>query len=696
VALGAGRGVAQGTDGLEPGPVIRGLDFTGNDAYPAEILETVIATTNSSWFARAWGIRALGLGEKRRLDELEFRRDVLRLTAYYREGGYLEVQVDTAVRRAPDGVRITFAIREGRPVRVDTFTVTGLAGLPRPLRAGVVEDLPLAVGDPFDRRAMLAASDSIAARLRNAGRPSVEVYRSYEVDRARRRARVRFEVDTGAAAVVGPVRISGTDEVDSALVRRLLATHPGERFEEGDLYESQRILYRTELFRFASVEVDTTRFAPGDTVVPLAVHVREAPFRRVRAAVGYGTNDCLRGGAAWTARNWLGGGRVLELSARASKVGVGAPTDWGLERSLCRELKNDPIGSELLNYSNSVSLRHPGFLSPANTQTTALFAERRSEWDVYRREEYGGSFSLRRETSRRIPVTASYRLAWGQTTAPSIVFCAYFNACTAGDISALSQRRRLATLSALVSIPRANDPLNATRGHNFSFEAVWSDRLFGSDPLQEFTRLQADLAWYRPLSREVTLSWHVRGGLLFSPRAAFDSTVVAFVPPDQRFYAGGPNDVRGFDRNELGPVVYVIPDSIAGPGGAIPPDSLHLLRSFPSGGNTLVVGNVEVRIPSPIWPERFRLALFADAGALWQRGETDLAPPKLYVTPGAGLRIATPLGPARIDVGYNPYPRTQGPLYEVNDARELTLIASDFSAPRSHRYSIHISVGQPF
>ena len=35
----------------------------------------------------------------------------------------------------------------------------------------------------------------------------------------------------------------------------------------------------------------------------------------------------------------------------------------------------------------------------------------------------------------------------------------------------------------------------------------------------------------------------------------------AFIPPEQRFYAGGPNDVRGFERNELGPVVYVIPQS---------------------------------------------------------------------------------------------------------------------------------------
>src|SRR6185436_1787415 len=107
----------------------------------------------------------------------------------------------------------------------------------------------------------------------------------------------------------------------------------------------------------------------------------------------------------------------LEVSARASKIGVGEPADWGLEESVCPELKNDPIGSSLLNYNTTISVRRPGFFSPFHTSTGAIFAERRSEWQVYMREEYGGSFSVRRETPKGMPVTGTYRLAWGKTTA---------------------------------------------------------------------------------------------------------------------------------------------------------------------------------------------------------------------------------------------------------------------------------------
>ena len=60
------------------------------------------------------------------------------------------------------------------------------------------------------------------------------------------------------------------------------------------------------------------------------------------------------------------------------------------------------------------------------------------------------------------------------------------------------------------------------------------------------------MAWYRPLSRDVVFSWRLKGGIIFSPDVDVGAGSGAFIPPEQRFYAGGPNDVRGFERNELG------------------------------------------------------------------------------------------------------------------------------------------------
>ncbi|MGH7531797.1 MAG: BamA/OMP85 family outer membrane protein [Gemmatimonadales bacterium] len=671
--------------------VVRKLAFVGNHAFGEEELAAVIATTKSAWFATSPVVRWMGLGEKRYFDEVEFRRDVLRLIVFYREGGYLEVQVDTTVRRDPQDVYVTFRITEGPPTVVDSFRITGLDTLAA--REQLERDLPLEAGRPFDRRLMLASADTLVARLRDRGYPSAEVFRNFDVDRAARRAEVTFDVDPGPHAVFGAVRVRGAVEVDTALIRKLLAVRPGREFRQRDLYESQSTLYRTEMFRFAATGIDTTGFTPGDTVVPVVVQVNEGNFRRVRAGIGYGTNDCVRLGAGWTARNWLGGGRLLDLSGSVSKVGIGAPLNWGFGDNICHPLINDSIGSSLLNYSTGISLRTPAFFDPYNTATYSLFAERRSEFEVYRREEQGVSFGIGRVTQRHLPITVTYRLAFGQTVASAGTFCAFFRACTTSDVAQLRERRRLASLTATFAWPRTNSPLDPTRGWNGTLEVTSSSRFIGSSALEEFDRVVAEVAWYRPLARNVVLTWRLRGGLLFSPKATFDSSSVNFIPPEQRFYAGGPNDVRGYDQNELGPVVYVAPDSLIDSSGNVPPGKAQV---FPTGGNTLAIGNVELRLPSPIFSSRVRWAVFVDAGLLYERNNLSSAPQLVRVTPGVGLRIATPLGPARLDVAYNGYDRPPGALYGLTSSGDLILRREGFSQPRSHGYTIHIAVGQPF
>src|SRR5262249_2647653 len=143
-------------------------------------------------------------------------------------------------------------------------------------------------------------------------------------------------------------------------------------------------LYSSDLFRFATVNVDSTAFQPGADSVPILVQVNEAKRRRIRSGIGYGTDDCFRGSAEWTTRDFLGSnGRVLALTSRVSKVGVGNPFDWGLANSICSPSKQDTVGSAKVNFYLGASIRRPAFLSPNNTISVSVFAERRSEFKVY-------------------------------------------------------------------------------------------------------------------------------------------------------------------------------------------------------------------------------------------------------------------------------------------------------------------------
>ncbi|HET6837509.1 MAG TPA: POTRA domain-containing protein [Gemmatimonadales bacterium] len=298
--------------------VVRQLNFEGNRAINDEVLAAAIATTNSSWFARTFFFRWLGLGAKRFFDEEEFRRDVVRLGVLYKRSGYPDAVIDTLVRRTPEDVYITFGITEGNPIRVTSLTVTGLDSLTERLRRAVRLDLPLQLGDPFNRFDMQASADSVTRRLRDRGHPSARVFTAFESNREAKTASVTLEADPDGRAAIGRIAVIGAERVDTSVVRKLLVARTGRRYSQEELFESQRNLYESDLFRFATVNIDSAAYQPGDSTVPLSVQVNESKPRRIRGGLGYATYDCFRGSLGWTTRNFVGAGRILELTSRVS------------------------------------------------------------------------------------------------------------------------------------------------------------------------------------------------------------------------------------------------------------------------------------------------------------------------------------------------------------------------------------------
>jgi outer membrane protein assembly factor BamA len=89
--------------------------------------------------------------------------------------------------------------------------------------------------------------------------------------------------------------------------------------------------------------------------------------------------------------------------------------------------------------------------------------------------------------------------------------------------------------------------------------------------------------------------------------------------------------------------------------------------------------------------------MFVDAGGAWVRG-SEIAGAVIRVTPGMGIRLSTPLGPARLDVAYNPYKLQDGPLFQVDTLGGLTPVPgqSSYTLSRSRKFTFHFAVGQAF
>ena len=679
------------------------LDFVGNKAFDSYTLSTVISTTKSSFFATCWCVRWLGLGAKRYFDEVEFQRDVVRLILFYRQSGYLHAVVDTVVRRGARTAGVTFRIYEGEPVRVRRLEITGVDGIidPGKLRRA----LPLKVGDPFNRILLQASADTIGAWLRNRSYPYAQVLRNFDSDVGADTAAVRFDAVPGRRMWVGRIDVQGLQRVDTGTVLHTLSIKPGDQYHEDQLYRSQRDLYGSGVFRSAAITLlDSVPPESGDSLADVQVNVVEGPRHRIRFGGGYGTLDCFRGQAGWSSFGFLGDARVLDLGLQVSKIGVGKPLDGGFAHNVCRALLDDQTGendrfSDTLNYNISLTLFQPAFLSPRHTASIGVFAERHSEVKTFARTQVGTTFSMTLNARRKVPVGVTYTYTVGRTDADPAVFCSVLNACDDSTQRFLNTRRPFASVGVTAALRTENNPLDPISGGHVGMTLLNSSRVLGSSSLYEFNRGELEVARFFQLGRRGTLGWRFHLGAVFPGLITVkgvDSTQ-QFVPPDQRFYAGGPNSVRGFSANDLGPKVYVVDTGNVHVTGT--DTTFTRVQSSPTGGNAVFVGNVELRVPSPILPERVQLAGFVDAGQVYIRQRDLLSLQSMRVTPGVGVRIVTPLGPVRVDVAYNNYASEAGVLW-LSDGKNLTRLRNSFQQPRPgtflRRLLVQFAIGQAF
>ena len=697
LALGTVRVAAQ--DPIERGLVVRGLTFAGNRAIDDETLRISIATSQSAFFARSPMLRWMGFGEKRYLNETELRRDVLRVAALYRQSGFVDAVVDTVIRRTGTDAYVRFTIQEGDPVRVARLEVEGVETLLDP--AAVRRAMPLQVGDPFNRLLMLASADTVRLRLADNGYPFAEVFRNFDTDLRRREASILFEVDPGPRARVAEIRVVGTNEVDESVVRNRLAMEPGDVFRQRDLYRSQLDLYRTQLFDYVTLGLADQQVTSADEQpVDLLVRVSEGPRRRLRFGGGYGTIDCFRALGSWTLYNFLGGGRTLELKARSSQIGAGSPTALGFENSMCPQLAAEDTSRIKLNYNLTAGFYEPFFLSRQTSASLEIFAERYTEFQAYLRESVGGDAGVTFGPGTGLPIRLAYRLSYGSTRAEPAIFCTYLNVCRDEDVEVFEQKVLRATLSLSVLRDRRNSVLDPTRGSWLSSEVRFAAPLIGSDTLVQFTKGMIEWASYQPVGRRGAFSVRVKLGTILPAKLGFEAQELQYVPTEERFYAGGANTVRGYGQNELGPVVRVI-DTVKTSeeqrDGQTVTVTDSVIRTSASGGNDLVLANAELRFPLPGFGGKLSGALFVDAGGVFARDSVRGTRTGLRVTPGAGVRIASPLGPIRFDVAFNPYRVDPSPLY-AKQSGTLVRVDDAYRPSRSFlgRFRLHFSVGQPF
>jgi outer membrane protein assembly complex protein YaeT len=564
-------------------------------------------------------------GKKTYFDRRAFESDLERIQAFYLDRGFPDARVrsfDVQLNDAQNEVKVVVNISEGEPITVDSIELTGFDVLSGPQQRTLQQSLPLQPGQPLDRQLAVATRERALNLLRDEGYPYATVAMRPE-DIGPKKQKILLVANPGVLAHIGVVDIRGEASVGDNVIRRQLTFKTGDRFARKDLRESQRKLYGMELFEFANIESLEDKDSMA-AEVPVRVTVAEGKHQKITTGIGYGSEEKARARLRWDHVNFFGGARHAGFEGRWSSLDRGVRLEY----------------TEPYLFSPHFSLRFEGQAWQAREP-------------VYSQDTFGGRFILQHKANEQTSMSASLINEFETSSIANIAlqdFTVRNNLIALGlDPRTGATRGTVGALAFDFDRNTTNNLLDARKVYRFNAHVEEAGRLMWGT--YNYYSAQAEVRHYLSVANKFVFANRLNIGSI-KPQGNEDQNV----PFHKRLFLGGATSIRGWGRYEISP--------LSGFG-------------FPIGGLSMLEGSSEVRLP--VWGKLGAVA-FLDYGNVWADAFTFKAGDLRYAA-GPGLRYLTPIGPARIDLGY-----------QVNPEEGLLVNGK----PQQRRWRVHFSIGQAF
>jgi outer membrane protein insertion porin family len=397
-----------------------------------------------------------------------------------------------------------------------------------------------------------------------------------------------YRIAEGPQTRIGRVLVRGGLLTKESVILERLPFGPGDLLDPDRLLQGGSQL--TDLGVFERVDVEPLQ-PPATPFADVEVTLRERKPWRLDFGVGYATDEGARGFVEIGYDNLFGTGRSLRLRQKLN------------------------VGGEASAFGARTDLiyREPWALGTTWDGEARLFWEYREALG-YNFERQGLNLTLAgdlwKEQVRGLRGSVWYRFYDIRRfdIDPDLA-----------DSTIVPGRNQVTSVAGALTWDRRDAPLDPHSGslHFASFETA-SDALGGD---VNFLKARLETSWAFSWLPPTVVALAARLGLA-TPYGGTQE-----LPIEDRFYAGGADTVRGYRSQRVGPL-----------------DT----EGDPIGGNGLVVLNAEWRFP--IW-RVLGGSVFVDAGAVTPEVR-QLAWSAFRAGVGGGLRLNTPVGPLRIDLGY--------------------------------------------
>ncbi len=576
--------------------------FSGNESLESKKLLKVMET--APWrFWRFWSKRS-----KYRPEILEDDLEKLRET--YRNEGFLDVKIEeSSVKVNPTGksdIELIIGVEEGKRSYFGKQTIVGNVSISTEELMGSARghDKPkIETGEPYsptllsEERSRLrkkyGEKGYLDARVRAIRTPNIQ---TNQID-------LRFEITENNKFTVNSIKVRGNEKTKTIAIIRELALAPGETFDLLRMETSEARLRNTRFFE--KVTLDDEPIASQDPELQntrrnLVVDVKEGRTGHVSFGVGFSTLEKAMMFAEFRQGNfdimkWRSPHRLqgdgqkfrlrLKLGSRSNEARLAIEEPWFLNRRVAAGFE---VFREKSDYYSS------------------YYDEMRAGFEVYFRKRLFELVEGRTFYSFEDVVIDDV-----STSAPSFI---------------REEDLTISKVGLTLSRDTRDSILFPTEGSIVSFRKEFAGGIFGGDA--EYGRLELQgarfIKTFDPMDQVLSVSG--RTGTL----GRFNGED-ADVPFFEKFFLGGPYNLRGWDYRDAG---------------------VNPSVNEPEGGNSYSYASLEYtfKVADPL-----RLAVFYDAGYL-RSGDFKLAPGNghegWHDNWGFGVRIMVMGMPLRLDLGF--------------------------------------------
>jgi outer membrane protein insertion porin family len=565
---------------------IADIRFTGNNHIKAKLLRKQMETKR--WWMFSW------LTSSGRFKDDLFEDDVVKLADYYRDHGFLDVDVPPDrimyAYPKPGHLVITIHVDEGRQYRIGDISIVGckiyaedLLKLVLRQKSGMIFRPSKLDKDEETLRDFYGRSGYLETGVRLVRKANLN---TGNID-------IEYQIEESEKYFVESIKIEGNTKSKSIIIIRELLLGPGDVFDTVRMKASKMRLENTRFFDDVNLTPETTNI-PGRR--NLKVAVKEARTGNFSFGAGYSSLERATFFAEISQSNFdlfnsdpqsffQGAGEKARLKVQvgqlSNEVILSFEEPWLFQKEL-------GLGFSLYRESSS-------YLS-------SYYQEIRIGGEVYLRkhlfEYFEGKLSL---TDEEIEIT---------DVDPS----------SSAQILSLQGKSRTVKVGFELLRDVRDRIINTTRGSRIQLDASAAGGALGGT--NNYYSFEARGSEFIPVFRTQTqvLSLVARGGVIEQYGKSTD------VPWYDKFFLGGPDDLRGFEERDVGP---------------------KDVNDVPLGGKSYGMFTAEYSL-DVVKPVRF--AFFYDAGFL-NSGAYDFNPSHYNDDFGVGLRMFVMGAPLALDYG---------------------------------------------